>query len=171
MEILPKKGTISQMYDHPMILDAHSLFKTVLSWEAELGSKLTDEFWDVAGKRIYLSTSCAHLGLIQFKVLHRTHLSKTRLAEIYMNVYNRCDTLHPCRLSSYALFLSQTKELQGFCFCNLIKNSGNWFANQNPYYAVLGSRRPHYCDCQIGWYSGICIFISLLQHYARMEVP
>lgn len=92
LETLPnQRGIISQMYNHLMSLDTHTLLKTKLAWEAELGSELTDEFWDAAVDRIHSSTSCARLGLIQFKVLHRIHFSKARLAEIYPNVDNRCD--------------------------------------------------------------------------------
>lgn len=43
---------------------------------------LTEELWTKALKRVHTSSSCARLGLMQFKVLHRAHLSKARLPEI-----------------------------------------------------------------------------------------
>ncbi len=47
-------------------------------------------FWKFID-RISSTTSCARLGLIQFKVLHRLHYSKAKLAIIYPTVDNRCD--------------------------------------------------------------------------------
>lgn len=47
---------------------------------------------------ILSTTSCARLGLIQFKVLYRVHYSKSRL---YREVEDKCDKCHgsPCHLS------------------------------------------------------------------------
>lgn len=113
LQILPnQRGIISQIYNHLMTLNAHTLSKTKSSWETELGSELTDEFWEVAVNRIYSSTSCARLGLIQFKVLHRVHFSKARLAEIYPNVDNRCD-----RCNNTPADLSHM-----FCLCPKLQN-------------------------------------------------
>jgi len=55
---------------------------------------LTENWWDGARKRLNTSTSCARLGLIQFKVVHRMHLSNSRLAKIFPDRdagCNRCD--------------------------------------------------------------------------------
>lgn len=48
-----------------------------------MGEKLEEEVWDSALQRINDSSLCARLNLIQFKVVHRAHLSKSRLAMIY----------------------------------------------------------------------------------------
>ena len=63
---------------------------------------LSDQFWSKALKNIKLSSSCMRLGLIQFKVLHRIHYSKSKLSKIYPDTVedkcNRC-SLSPCDLT------------------------------------------------------------------------
>lgn len=73
----------------------HTKIKT--AGEAELGMQLRDEVWEHAISRIRSATSCARLGLIQFKVLRRMHFSKSRLSEIYSDVEDNChgSTLSP----------------------------------------------------------------------------
>lgn len=65
-----------------MSLDDHNLANIQIKWEDELGKELGDN-WDCALTRVNSSSSCARLSLIQFKVLHRVHYSKAKLAEIY----------------------------------------------------------------------------------------
>ena len=72
-----KKSLISKIYDMLMALDTHCIRST---------------------------TPCARLQLIQFKVLYRTHFSKSRLSEIYPNVLNQCDRCHACNLSHMFFF-------------------------------------------------------------------
>lgn len=45
-----------------------------------LETVFSEEFWSNALYRVNSSTSCARLSLIQFKVLHRVHLSRARIA-------------------------------------------------------------------------------------------
>ena len=52
---------------------------------------LNEEYRDKALKRVHSSSSCARLGLIQFKVLHRVHLTKARLGDIYPWTDAGCD--------------------------------------------------------------------------------
>ncbi len=84
-----------------MALDCHSTTKSRAGWERELGLNFTDVLWDKAVLSIRSATPCARLELIQFKVLHRAHLSKSRLSEIYPNVTDLCDRCQgsPCNLS------------------------------------------------------------------------
>ena len=46
--------------------------------------ELSDRHW------INSSSSCARLGLIQFKVMHRAHFSRARLADIYPGTDSSC---------------------------------------------------------------------------------
>ena len=67
-------------------------------------------------------TSCACLcSLIQFKVLHSTHFSKAKLAEIYPGVDDRCNR---CGFApadhSHVFSLSKTEQFLVFCFQNTI---------------------------------------------------
>lgn len=49
------------------------------------------DIWSSALHCVNNSTACAKLSIIQFKVLHRTHNSKARLAKIYPNTDANCD--------------------------------------------------------------------------------
>lgn len=85
-----RKGLISDLYCR--ILSApDTISKIKTTWENELGLALTEDWWKGALDRINGTSSCARLSLIQFKVVHRTHFSKVRLAEIYPDVDPNCN--------------------------------------------------------------------------------
>ena len=73
-------------------------------WEGELMIKLLDRCWENALLRINSSSSCARWGLIQFKVVHRAHSSRARLADIYPGMDGSCNR----RSLSLSLSLSLT---------------------------------------------------------------
>ena len=52
---------------------------------------ISDETWVRALSCVNGTSSCVRLNLIQFKVLHRTHYSKARLAKIYPELDDTCD--------------------------------------------------------------------------------
>lgn len=64
------------------------------TWERELGMLLEDEVMDHAVDNIRSTTSSASLGLIQFKVLHRVHFSRSKLSIIYPYLKDECDRCH-----------------------------------------------------------------------------
>ena len=69
--------------------------------EQDLGLTLTDEAWDSVLSSIHKSSLCARHCLIQFKIVHRAHMSKARLASIYPDVDCTCDK---CRNNDATLF-------------------------------------------------------------------
>ena len=85
----PEKGIISILYQKLLSLENHNLAKIQAGWEEELGMELGD-YWDHALERVNSSSSCARLALIQFKVLHRAHYSKAKLAKIYQGADASC---------------------------------------------------------------------------------
>ncbi|XP_072135984.1 MTOR-associated protein MEAK7 isoform X2 [Mobula birostris] len=85
------KGLISELYSQLMSLGVQDLNKTKSRWEDDLGMDLVEEYWAKVLNRVHFSSSCARLGLIQFKVLHRVHLSKARLVDIYPGTDAGCD--------------------------------------------------------------------------------
>ena len=60
-------------------------------WEKELGIQLPDPWWERAKLQVNSSSSCARLNLIQFKVLHRMHFSKAKLAKIFSGSSEACN--------------------------------------------------------------------------------
>ena len=66
----------------------HSLKK---AWEEELGLQIDDMVWQEGLSRIQYCSINARHHLIQFKVMHRLHYSKTKLHRIYPTVSPLCD--------------------------------------------------------------------------------
>ena len=60
-----------------------SLSSIQRSWELELQITMDEDTWDNVIERIHRSSVCARHSLIQFKIVHRTHISKTNLAKIF----------------------------------------------------------------------------------------
>lgn len=76
-----QKGLISKMYSFILNLRVDSNVKIRNIWDKDLGIQLTKYIWNDAIDRIRSSSSCAHLILIQFKVVHRIHCFKSRLSQ------------------------------------------------------------------------------------------
>ena len=83
-----QKALISQVYSSLMSLNNKPMLKAKVAGEKELNVDFTDDWWVKAIDRVSSTSSCARLGLIQFKVLHIIHFSKAKLAEIYPDVDN-----------------------------------------------------------------------------------
>lgn len=92
MPFNPKRLT-SRINDWIASLQNPTLENIRAEWIRELGEDLEENIWISALQRVNDSSSCAKLSMIQFKVLHRIHYSKARLAKIYPNTdagCNRC---------------------------------------------------------------------------------
>lgn len=88
-----KKGVIKEIYS--LLLDLRSPSLSILKshWEKDLMMDLSKDLWDSMLQRVHSSSICARHGLLQFKVLHRLHISKEKLAKIYPDsdpLCNRC---------------------------------------------------------------------------------
>lgn len=85
------KGAISILYDIISNLRSAPLDRIKADWERDLGLALSDETWDSILSSIHRSSLCARHCLIQFKVVHRAHISKAKLASIYPDMTPTCD--------------------------------------------------------------------------------
>ena len=85
------KGVISYICNHMSSQIDVSLDFLKSAWEEDLGIDLTEEQWIGAQKGVHSASICTRHGLIQFKVLHRLHLSKVKLAKMYPNIDPLCD--------------------------------------------------------------------------------
>ncbi|XDV36150.1 hypothetical protein PO909_005994 [Leuciscus waleckii] len=96
------KGHISYFYNLLSPSSDSVVNKIRTSWENELQISLSEDFWEKALRAVNSSSSCARFSLIQFKVVHRIHFSKARLAKIYPGGQdegcNRCSQT-PCDLT------------------------------------------------------------------------
>lgn len=77
------KGLVSAIYGRVQSAASPSLNHLRNIWEEELGELFTDSAWQAAITRIHSSSICIRHGLLQFKVLHRLHLSPSRIAKMY----------------------------------------------------------------------------------------
>lgn len=94
LEVQPAlRGTISRLYAKIFDLEACSLMIVKENWENDLGVNITEQQWSDILRRIHSTSICARHGLIQFKIVHRLHMSKVKLSKIYPEVdpiCNRC---------------------------------------------------------------------------------
>ena len=67
------------------------LIKIRQEWENELGIQFEDSWWVRAKLQVNYSSSCARLNLIQYKVLHRIHFSKAKLAKFFPGTSDACN--------------------------------------------------------------------------------
>lgn len=91
-----RRGAIGVLYD--MLSTLHSPSLTIIKshWEDDLSVEFSDEQWQSILRNVHSSSICARHGLLQFKVLHRLHFSKEKLAKIYPGtdpLCNRCKTM------------------------------------------------------------------------------
>uniref|UniRef100_A0A3P8QX47 Reverse transcriptase domain-containing protein n=1 Tax=Astatotilapia calliptera TaxID=8154 RepID=A0A3P8QX47_ASTCA len=70
-------------------------------WGSDLGQRITDETWHKIINSISSSSICLKHVVIQFKVVHRLHWSKTRLSKIKDGFDPTCDR---CRREPASLF-------------------------------------------------------------------
>ena len=84
-------GFISDSYTLISSLTVSNTQRVRNKWERELNIELTDDLWANSLHRVNSTTSCARLSLIQLKVVHRAHLSKARIAEMYPDADSKCD--------------------------------------------------------------------------------
>lgn len=61
------------------------------AWEQDVGHPITADRWDLILNSIHKSSLCARYCLIQFKLVYRAHMSKSRLASMYLDVTPTCD--------------------------------------------------------------------------------
>ena len=100
------KGLISRIMDCIASLNNITLTKIRADWMRELGEDLEEDIWNAALRNVNGSSSCARLCVIQFKILHRVHFSKARLAKIYPNSDPSCDRCHNTPADLVHMFFS-----------------------------------------------------------------
>lgn len=76
-----KKGVVTEIYSLLFQSPSMSILKS--HWEDDLGIKISDDLWTSILQRVHSSSICARHGPIQFKVLHRLHISKEKLSKFY----------------------------------------------------------------------------------------
>lgn len=60
-------------------------------WQEDLGEQIPDEHWEEIIDRICSTSICLKHSVIQFKIVHRLHWSKTRLCKVKADLDPVCD--------------------------------------------------------------------------------
>lgn len=105
---------ISFLYDLITPDTPSSLIKIKTERESELGISLSNELWEEALKEVNACTSCAKLQLIQFKILHSAHYSKTELSKIYPDINDSCERCSQSPRNHTHVFWSYPKLTESF---------------------------------------------------------
>lgn len=102
LEVQPGiRGTISRLYARIFDLETCSLMIVKENWEKDMGVDIADEQWSDILQRIHSTSICARHSLIQFKIVHRLHMSKVKLSKMYPEVNPICDR---CKQAPATLF-------------------------------------------------------------------
>lgn len=96
-----QKRLISVLYNMMLAQGSAPLVKLRAGWEEDLGLPLSEEMWTSVLKLVISTSLCARHTLIQFKVVHRAHISKAKLASFYPDVSPLCDK---CNIFEGSLF-------------------------------------------------------------------
>ncbi len=96
-----RKRAISHILGLLSGLECTSMSRIRIAWEQDLRTSIDDGTWAKIVKRVHSSSMCARHSLVQFKVIHRVHFSKAKLAKIYPQINPICDR---CKLEDATLF-------------------------------------------------------------------
>ncbi len=82
---------ISLLYNSLLPMNLPSTESLKLQWEQELGEEICSEFWTDALENIHTCSVNSRHCLIQFKIIHRLHYTKTKLHRLFPDVSPFCD--------------------------------------------------------------------------------
>lgn len=87
-----KRGSISKIYNNLSQMDCTATLDHLKeAWQEDLAVEISGHQWTKAQDRVHSSSVCTRHGLIQFKILHRLHLSKLKLSKMFPAVNPLCD--------------------------------------------------------------------------------
>lgn len=100
---------------------------------------MSDAVWERAQSRVYSTSSCARLGHIQFKVLHRIYYTKARLARIYPDTDDQCDRCYTVKADMAHMFWT-CPNLRDFwsSICRILNEASNTNVKPSAEMAIFG---------------------------------
>ena len=106
VQVPVRRGIISYFYNLIYSLSSTAGNNLKGHWEEDLGMEISEDLWSKVLSRVHSSSVCARHGLIQCKVVHRTHWTKARLARIYENIDPTCEKCHQTPVTHAHMFWS-----------------------------------------------------------------
>lgn len=95
------KGLLSKLYNKLVDIRKDPLDKIKTAWERDLNVTLSENQWQSILRLVNSTSFCARHCLLQFKVVHRAHICKSKLSRFYSEVDPLCDK---CRLDEGTLY-------------------------------------------------------------------
>ena len=96
IKLSPKnKKNLSKIYS--LLSKTDSIHLPTQKWEKDLSLSFDTDFWSQACRNTFKMTTNTNLQLIQFKVLHRTHITQFKL---YKMGFSQSDTCTQCTLNT-----------------------------------------------------------------------
>ncbi|XP_059840837.1 uncharacterized protein LOC132402176 [Hypanus sabinus] len=89
-----QKGLVAFIYNMIMKIQPEISGRIKQEWEKELQYNISTEKWEKILQMVNSSSICAKHALIQFKIVHRAHMSKDKLARFYSHINPQCDRCH-----------------------------------------------------------------------------
>ena len=103
------RRSISIIYESLNSFNLTPLVTLRNKWELDLGVTIEEDLWQQIIHRIFSSSICAKHVVIQFKIVHRLHWSKIRLAKIKPDLDPTCDRCGTAPASLLHMFWSCPK--------------------------------------------------------------
>ena len=100
------KGTVSRLYTIIFELEGSSMSIIKENWEKDMDADITEDQWSNIVQKIHSTSICARHSLIQFKIVHRLHMSKVKLSKIFPGVNPICDRCKQAPATLYHTFWS-----------------------------------------------------------------
>lgn len=96
-----ERGPISRLYSAIQRAAPSSLNHLRKKWSKDFGADISEEVWQFAIERIHSTSIGVRHGLLQFKIIHRLHLSKSRLAKMFPGTDPTCSRCHQDEATLY----------------------------------------------------------------------
>ena len=99
-----ERGLISRLYSEIQRVASPSLNHLREQWGKDFGAVISDKVWRFAIERIHSTSICVKHRLLQFKIIYRLHLSKSKLAKMFPGTDPTCSRYHQDDATLYHMF-------------------------------------------------------------------
>lgn len=107
------RGIISTLYSRISQVQCSSYLSLKGDWGSDIGDDITEELWQSILQRVHTSSICARHGLMQCKIIHRTHWTRQKMSKFFPDVSSTCNR---CKLmpATHAHMFWSCVELEEF---------------------------------------------------------
>lgn len=133
------KNNIGLIYSLISSQNVTSLTKSKQQWESELDLLFSEETWQDIINKIHSTSICLRHTIIQFKVVHRLHWTKQKLAKFSPNINSLCDRCRVEIANHTQMFWSCSKLVHFWqLIFNFLSEVLNFSIDPSPILAIFG---------------------------------